>query len=132
MGSGQQSRRSHAFHITTDEVNTWDQFYRIAPPPRGGGADRAHSVGLHRRVPAGKRGGLTGDKAVSVVFDNTKIKRFCRTIARRCASGRASAGRSRGSTRIRQEGDRRRGERAVGQAVGAYEKGLEGAVRAFK
>ncbi|HLK56521.1 MAG TPA: SDR family oxidoreductase [Chthonomonadaceae bacterium] len=67
-----------AFHITSDEVVTWDQIYRIfaaaagAPPPT--------LVHVPSEVIAAYDSrwgdGLLGDKAHSMVFDNTKIKRF--------------------------------------------------------
>lgn len=67
----------HAFHITSDEVMTWDQYYRITAEAAGVEAQIVHipSNFIAACLPD-KLGGLTGDKAVSVVFDNTKIKRF--------------------------------------------------------
>ena len=75
----------NAFHITTDEVMTWDQFYGIVGGSgRSGAATGPHPERLHRRLRARNLGGLKGDKAVSVVFDNSKIKRFvpgyCATV----------------------------------------------------
>lgn len=66
-----------AFHITSDEVLTWDGVYRTI-----GRAAGCEPVIVH--VPsdviahlAPERGGsLLGDKAWSAVFDNAKIKRF--------------------------------------------------------
>ena len=68
----------HAFHITSDEVMSWDQFYRIVGAAAGvEPRHRSHPLRFHRRLHArNSRGSLIGDKAVSVVFDNTKIKRF--------------------------------------------------------
>ena len=67
----------HAFHITSDEVMTWDQYYRITAQAAGVEANIVHipSDFIAACLPD-KLGGLTGDKAVSVVFDNSKIKRF--------------------------------------------------------
>lgn len=67
----------HAFHITSDEVMTWDQFYRIAADASGVEARIVHisSDFLAACVPD-MLGSLVGDKAVSTVFDNSKIKRF--------------------------------------------------------
>ena len=67
----------HAFHITSDEVMSWDQWYRVTAEAAGVEADIVHipSDFLAGCIPD-MRGGLTGDKAASVVFDNTKIKRF--------------------------------------------------------
>ncbi len=69
-----------AFHITSDETLTWDQIYATV-------ADalevklNAYHVASDFLMAAGKKydfdfeGSLLGDKAVSVVFDNTKLKR---------------------------------------------------------
>jgi nucleoside-diphosphate-sugar epimerase len=67
----------HAFHITSDEVMTWDQYYRITAEAAGVEAKLIHipSDFIGACLPSAL-GGLIGDKAVSVVFDNTKIKRF--------------------------------------------------------
>jgi nucleoside-diphosphate-sugar epimerase len=75
----------NAFHITTDEVMSWDQFYRIVGAAAGVEPHLVHipSDFIGACLP-GKLGGLIGDKAVSVVFDNSKIKRFvpgyCATV----------------------------------------------------
>src|SRR5262249_33377728 len=67
----------HAFHITSDEGMTWDQWYRITA---GAPSVEPHTVHLPSGLPAdcipGSRGSLIGDKAASVVLDNPKIKRF--------------------------------------------------------
>jgi nucleoside-diphosphate-sugar epimerase len=66
-----------AFHITSDEVLTWNQIYTIL----------AHAAGVEPQivhVPSDliaafdpeMGAGLLGDKAHSVIFDNTKIKRL--------------------------------------------------------
>ena len=75
----------HAFHITSDEVMCWDQWYRLTAEAAGAEAQLVHmpSDFIAACLPEA-RGGLFGDKAVSVVFDNTKIKRFvpdyCATV----------------------------------------------------
>lgn len=67
----------HAFHITSDELLTWNQIYTIL----------AHAAGIEPQivhVPSDLiaafdpevGAGLLGDKAHSVIFDNTKIKRL--------------------------------------------------------
>lgn len=74
---GREQLAGHAFHITSDETLTWDQIYREA----------AHAVGVEPKIVhiasdwiVARRpefeGTLLGDKAHSVVFDNSKIKRF--------------------------------------------------------
>jgi len=67
----------HAFHITSDEVMTWDQWYRIVGAAIGVEPRIVHipSDFLIACMPQ-LQGTLIGDKSVSVVFDNTKIKRF--------------------------------------------------------
>jgi nucleoside-diphosphate-sugar epimerase len=67
----------HAFHITTDEVMTWDQIYRVVGAAAGVEPQLVHIASdfIAACLPDAT-GGLTGDKAVSVVFDNTKIKTF--------------------------------------------------------
>jgi len=67
----------HAFHITSDEVMTWDQWYRIVGAAIGVEPRIVHipSDFIIACMPE-TQGTLIGDKSVSVVFDNTKIKRF--------------------------------------------------------
>ena len=75
---GNPATLGHAFHITSDEVLTWDQIYRQTAQAAGVAAPRiVHmpSDFIISCVPAAE-GTLLGDKAVSAVFDNTKIKRF--------------------------------------------------------
>jgi nucleoside-diphosphate-sugar epimerase len=74
---GHRQAIGHAFHITSDEAMTWDQFYRITAQAAGAEAQIVHIASdfLSACLPD-ELGGLSGDKSVSVVFDNTKIKRF--------------------------------------------------------
>jgi len=82
---GLEQAIGHAFHITTDEVMTWNQFYRATGAAAGAEPQLIHmpSDFIGACLPEAL-GGLIGDKAVSVVFDNSKIKRFvpgyCATI----------------------------------------------------
>src|SRR5579871_2428980 len=82
---GREQAVGHAFHITSDEVMSWDQWYRATAQAAGAEARLVHvpSEFLAACVPE-MRGGLLGDKSVSVVFDNSKIKRFvpgyCATV----------------------------------------------------
>jgi nucleoside-diphosphate-sugar epimerase len=65
------------FHITTDEVMAWDQLYETVAAAAGAKPKLVHipSDFVIACLPE-QRGRLLGDKAVSVVFDNSKIKRF--------------------------------------------------------
>jgi nucleoside-diphosphate-sugar epimerase len=82
---GHRQAIGHAFHITSDEVMTWDQFYRITAEAAGVEAQIVHIASdFLGACNPDEIGSLTGDKASSVVFDNTKIKRFvpgyCATV----------------------------------------------------
>ncbi len=81
---GHRQTIGNAFHITSDEVMCWDQFYRLTAEAAGTEAQLVHipSDFLAACMPE-KLGSLVGDKAVSVVFDNTKIKSF---VAGFCAT----------------------------------------------
>src|SRR5215467_8245869 len=67
----------HAFHITSEEVLTWDQLFRTVGTAVGVEPQLVHMASdfIVACMPE-KEGTLIGDKAVSVVFDNRKIKRF--------------------------------------------------------
>jgi nucleoside-diphosphate-sugar epimerase len=75
---GNPATLGHAFHITSDEALTWNQIFQLTAEAAG----VKHPKFLHipsdfiiSCVPS-VEGTLLGDKAVSAVFDNTKIKRF--------------------------------------------------------
>lgn len=74
---GHQQAIGHAFHITSDEVLTWDQLYTAVATAAGVEANIVHIASdfITACLP-GMTGSLLGDKAVSVVFDNSKIKQF--------------------------------------------------------
>ncbi len=74
---GHEQSIGHAFHITTDEVMCWDQFYRITAQAAGAEPHLIHIASdlIAKHIPE-KLGSLVGDKAASVVFDNSKIKQF--------------------------------------------------------
>lgn len=65
-----------AFHITSDEVLTWNQIFEIIARAAGAELRLVHvpSEGISA-FDAEWGAGLVGDKAHSVIFDNTKIKR---------------------------------------------------------
>lgn len=66
-----------AFHITSDEVLTWNEIYKAVARAAGRTAKLVHvpSERIAQHHPAWGAG-LLGDKTHSVIFDNTKIKRF--------------------------------------------------------
>lgn len=70
-----------AFQITGDEVLTWNQIYETIADALGVTL-RAYHVSSDFLAAAGEKhgydfeGNLLGDKAVSVVFDNAKLKRL--------------------------------------------------------
>jgi nucleoside-diphosphate-sugar epimerase len=67
----------HAFHITSDEVLTWNQIYQTIADALGVEANIVHIPSdFIARVAPEKAGSLLGDKTWSVVFDNHKIKTF--------------------------------------------------------
>jgi nucleoside-diphosphate-sugar epimerase len=74
---GRQDALGEAFHITSDEVLTWNQIYQelgraigVAPKIVHIPSDLIAAFSEHAI------GSLIGDKANSAVFDNSKIKRF--------------------------------------------------------
>ena len=78
---GNQHAIGESFHITSDELLTWDQIYQ-AVADAGGTTARIVHVGsefickVAESVGQGWMwGSLLGDKSVSAIFDNSKIKR---------------------------------------------------------
>lgn len=74
---GHQQAIGHAFHITSDEILTWDQIYQAVAAAGGVQANIIHIpsdfiIGFDES----QRGNLLGDKSWSVIFDNGKIKAF--------------------------------------------------------
>jgi nucleoside-diphosphate-sugar epimerase len=66
-----------AFHITSDEVLTWNQIYEGIAEALGVEADIVHIPSdFLARVAPELGGGLLGDKTWTVVFDNSKIKEY--------------------------------------------------------
>jgi nucleoside-diphosphate-sugar epimerase len=65
------------FHITSDEVLTWDQIYGAIGAAAGVMPRMVHVPSDFINAVAPEIGaGLLGDKACSAVFDNSKIKRL--------------------------------------------------------
>ena len=124
----------HAFHITSDEVMTWDQFYRITAQAAGVEAEIVHipSDFLGACIPD-EVGSLTGDKAVSVVFDNSKIKRF---VPGFCAKVPFAQGIARTIAWFDADPRRKQIDEAANatwdKLIEAYESGLADALRKFR
>jgi len=74
---GKKQAIGHAFHITSDEAMTWDQYLHIIAAAVGEKAEIVHIAtdAIVKRLPQ-ERGPLTGDKAQTAIFDNSKIKTF--------------------------------------------------------
>jgi len=74
---GNPAATGEAFHITTDEVLTWDEIYRTVGRALGVEANLIHIASdFIGEFNPDYRASLLGDHANSVVFDNSKIKRF--------------------------------------------------------
>ena len=74
---GNPHAMGNAFQITSDEALSWDQIYRTIADKLGVELKACHvsSEFLADVAPYDFRGGLIGDKAVTVLFDNAKLKR---------------------------------------------------------
>jgi len=79
---GHQQAIGHSFHITSDELLTWNQIYEAVGEAAGAKPNIVHiasdficEVG-DKNGQSWMWGNLWGDKAHSVIFDNTKIKTF--------------------------------------------------------
>jgi len=74
---GQPGALGEAFHITTDEVLTWDAIYAAIAHAAGAEARLVHvPSALIAAIVPDRGASLLGDKAHSSVFDNSKIRRL--------------------------------------------------------
>jgi len=79
---GNQHAIGEAFHITSDEVLSWNQIYSMLAHAAGCEVKIVHIPSEYicnyadMHYYPSERGNLLGDKAHSAVFDNSKIKRF--------------------------------------------------------
>ncbi len=81
---GKREAIGEAFHITSDEHLTWEAIYRIIAEALGVHAKIVHVPSdFVARFRPERGAGLLGDKAVSVLFDNAKIRRFVPEFAPR-------------------------------------------------
>ncbi|MGA2648927.1 MAG: SDR family oxidoreductase [Terracidiphilus sp.] len=131
---GHQQATGHAFHITSDEVLTWDQIYRITSEAAGIEPNLIHIasdflIACH----PDELGSLTGDKSSSVVFDNTKIKRF---VPPYNAKVPFAEGIRRTIAWFDADPSRRQIDESANaawdQLIDAYDQGLANAVRLFR
>jgi nucleoside-diphosphate-sugar epimerase len=131
---GHSQAIGHAVQITSEEVETWDQYYRIVANVLGVEAKIVHIpsdfiVACRPEM----EGTLLGDKSVSVVFDNSKIRRFVPDF---CATTRFSEGIRRTIELFRADPARQAVDEESNakwdKMIDAYESGLATAVKAFK
>jgi nucleoside-diphosphate-sugar epimerase len=74
---GHQQAIGHSFHITSDEILTWNQIYETIGMAAGRKPEMIHIPSdFIARFDNFHTGNLIGDKANSVIFDNSKIKMF--------------------------------------------------------
>lgn len=74
---GNKRAIGEAFHITSDEVLSWDQIYLEVYQAAGADPNVIHIPSDYiARFDEHAVGSLIGDKSNSVVFDNSKIKKF--------------------------------------------------------
>ncbi|MBU2945942.1 SDR family oxidoreductase [Zobellia uliginosa] len=67
----------HAFHITSDEILSWNMIYTILADALGKEAKMVHIASdFICKIEPSFTGTLLADKAESVIFDNSKIKTF--------------------------------------------------------
>ncbi len=79
---GNEKAIGESFHITSDELLTWDQIYQAVAAAAGVEANIVHVASDFIAAVAVAQdqdwlvGNFLGDKSVSVIFDNSKIKEF--------------------------------------------------------
>jgi len=74
---GHQQAIGDSFHITSDELLTWNQIYEALADAVGVEAKIIHIPSdFIAEFDDELKGALLGDKSYSVIFDNSKIKRF--------------------------------------------------------
>ena len=131
---GHEQAIGQAFHITSDEVLTWDQIFRIVGRAAGAEPKIVHipSDFIAACVPE-KEGSLIGDKSVSVVFDNSKIKRF---VPGFCATTSFAEGIRKSLAWFDADPSRKKIDPEMNarldKLIAGYEKGMIEAVRNFR
>jgi nucleoside-diphosphate-sugar epimerase len=130
---GNNQAIGEAFHITSDEALTWDQLFRTVGDAAGIAPQIIHipSDFIAACWPD-KLGTLTGDKSASVVFDNSKIKRF---VPGYRATISFAEGIRRSLSWFNADPSRKQIDEAhnasIDKLTAAYEKGMNDAVRSF-
>lgn len=114
-----------AIHITSDEVLTWNQIFEIVADAAGVVPNIVHIPSERiAAYDAGWGAGLLGDKAHSMVFDNSKIKRlvpdYVATIPFRQGAAEIVAWYERHPEAQTVDAQR---ERLIDTMIGAYEAG---------
>jgi nucleoside-diphosphate-sugar epimerase len=131
---GYQSATGHAFHITSDEVLTWNQIYEAVAAAAGVKSPKFVHIAsdfITTCMPE-MTGTLLGDKSHSVVLDNDKIKHFVPDFV---ATTRFREGVARSVAWF--DADPRRQQiddeanAAWDRLIAAYERGQEAARREF-
>lgn len=78
---GHPAALGDTFHITADEVLTWNELYRLVGAAAGAEPQMVHVPADFITAYAPDLGeGLLGDKMHSVIFDNSKIKKIVPTF----------------------------------------------------
>jgi nucleoside-diphosphate-sugar epimerase len=131
---GHQGAIGHAFHITSDEVLTWNQIYEAVAEAAGAPKPKLVHIAsdfITACLPEFD-GSLHGDKSHSSVFDNTKIKRFVPEFVAttRFREGTARSVKWFDADTARQEIDPE-ANAAWDRLIAAYERGLEMAKGGF-
>jgi nucleoside-diphosphate-sugar epimerase len=131
---GHDGSIGHAFHITSDEVLSWDQIYKATAEAAGVASPRLVHIAtdfISACLPD-HLGGLQGDKSHSAVFDNSKIRRF---VPEYVATTRFRDGIARTLAWFDADPARRQVDTAANAAwdrlIQSYERGLESARQGF-
>ena len=131
---GNPATIGHGFHITSDEVLSCDQIYRVVADAAGVKELRLVHIAsdfITACLPE-MTGGLLGDKASSVVMDNSKIKRF---VPEFIATTRLRDGVARSIAWYDADPARQIIDEAANahwdKLIAAYQQGLDAAKRAF-
>jgi nucleoside-diphosphate-sugar epimerase len=123
----------HAFHITSDEVLNWDQMFHIVGAAVGAEPKLVHIPSDFITACSPQQlGGLHGDKSLSVVFDNSKIKRF---VPGFCATTSFTEGVRRALAWFEADPSRKvidaQTNALQDKLIAGYEKGVADTVRSF-